>query len=99
MACLLTEPDQVSLETSASLQNSEVLAVTEVRKPQFNAPLYIAWEVTLQCNARCLHCYSESGPGIHNPDELNTEQALKIIDDLADSGLLILAFSGGEPLM
>lgn len=68
-------------------------------KPQFNAPLYIAWEVTLQCNARCLHCYSESGPGIHAPNELNTEQALKVIDDLAEAGLLILAFSGGEPLL
>ena len=68
-------------------------------KPEFNAPLYIAWEVTLQCNARCLHCYSESGPGIHAPNELNTDQALKVVDDLASAGLLILAFSGGEPLM
>jgi AdoMet-dependent heme synthase len=73
--------------------------VTDIVKPTFKAPLYIAWEVTLQCNARCLHCYSESGPGIHDPRELTTEQALKVIDDLAASGLLILAFSGGEPLM
>lgn len=68
-------------------------------RPKFNAPLYIAWEVTLRCNARCLHCYSESGPGVRHPRELSTDAALGIIDDLAESGLLILAFSGGEPLM
>lgn len=70
-----------------------------LRRPEFSAPLYIAWEVTLQCNARCLQCYSESGPGVRHPDELTTDQALRMIDQLADAGLLILAFSGGEPLM
>jgi len=65
----------------------------------FGSPLYLAWEVTLQCNARCLHCYSNAGPGVRAPGELTTTEALRIIDDLADAGLLILAFSGGEPLM
>mgnify|MGYP002371724998 CR=1 FL=1 len=65
----------------------------------FSAPLYLAWEVTLQCNARCLHCYSDSGPGVRDPGELSTAEALRIIDELADAGLLILAFSGGEPLL
>jgi radical SAM protein with 4Fe4S-binding SPASM domain len=68
-------------------------------KPKFNAPLYIAWEVTLQCNARCLHCYSNSGPGVQHPQQLSTNEALRIIDQLAEAGLLILAFSGGEPLI
>jgi radical SAM protein with 4Fe4S-binding SPASM domain len=65
----------------------------------FKAPLYIAWEVTRLCNARCVHCYSDSGPGVRDEAELPTDAALRIIDDLADAGLLILAFSGGEPLM
>lgn len=63
------------------------------------APLYIAWEVSLRCNARCIHCYSSSGPGVRHPLELNTTEALSVIDQLADAGLLILAFSGGEPLL
>lgn len=63
------------------------------------APLYIAWEVSLRCNARCIHCYSNSGPGVRHPLELNTAEALSVIDQLADAGLLILAFSGGEPLL
>jgi AdoMet-dependent heme synthase len=68
-------------------------------RPRFDAPLYIAWEVTLLCNARCVHCYSESGPGVHHPGQLSTEEGLRMIDDLADAGLLVLAFSGGEPLI
>jgi AdoMet-dependent heme synthase len=68
-------------------------------KPAFDAPLYIAWEVSLLCNAHCLHCYSSSGPGASRAGELSTEQAFKMIDDLADAGLLVLAFSGGEPLL
>jgi radical SAM protein with 4Fe4S-binding SPASM domain len=67
--------------------------------PKFEAPLYLAWEVTLRCNANCIHCYSNSGPGVIHPGELSTAAALNVIDQLADSGLLILAFSGGEPLL
>ena len=65
----------------------------------FEAPLYIAWEITHRCNARCLHCYSASGPEANCVDELSTEEALDVIDQLADAGLLMLAFSGGEPML
>ncbi len=68
-------------------------------KPAFDAPLYIAWETTLLCNAHCLHCYSSSGPRVDRSGELSTEEALQMIDDLADAGLLLFAFSGGEPLL
>ncbi len=68
-------------------------------RPSFKSPLYIAWEVSLLCNAKCLHCYSSSGPGVRHPHELNTDEALSLIDQLAEAGLLILAFSGGEPLI
>lgn len=67
-------------------------------KPVFDVPLYIAWEVTHVCNARCVHCYSDSGPHHRAANDLSTDDALRVIDQLADAGLLILAFSGGEPL-
>ena len=68
-------------------------AVTE-----FAAPLYVAWEITHHCNARCLHCYSASGPEVPSR-ELLLPDALDLVDQLADAGVLVLAFSGGEPLM
>jgi AdoMet-dependent heme synthase len=65
----------------------------------FTAPLYVAWETTHRCNARCLHCYSASGPDADRAGELTTGEALGLIDQLADAGVVVLAFSGGEPLM
>lgn len=62
------------------------------------SPLYITWEVTLQCNANCIQCYSAARTTPH-PDELSTEEAFKVIDEVSEAGLIVLAFSGGEPLM
>jgi radical SAM protein with 4Fe4S-binding SPASM domain len=67
-----------------------------VRHPYVpGAPFQVVWNITRACNLKCIHCYENAGlPG---RDELTTEQALKGIDILADAGVLILAFSGGEP--
>ena len=65
----------------------------------FSAPLYVAWEITHKCNAKCLHCYSSSGPEADPSAVMPLADALDLIDQLADAGVLVLAFSGGEPLM
>lgn len=65
----------------------------------FTAPLYVAWEITHRCNVRCLHCYSASGPDADRTGELPTDEALGVIDQLAEAGVVVLAFSGGEPLL
>ncbi len=66
---------------------------------QFKAPLYVAWEATHLCNAECLHCYSDSGPHARCAQNLKTKEALSVITQLAEVGVLTLAFSGGEPLL
>lgn len=75
------------------------MTVGMMAAPTFKAPLYIAWEITHKCNANCLHCYSNSSPDVNTGDELSTQEALSVIDQLADAGLLVLAFSGGEPIL
>jgi AdoMet-dependent heme synthase len=65
----------------------------------FEAPLYVAWEITHRCNARCLHCYSASGPDADCSHDLSVDEGLQLIDQLADAGVLVLAFSGGEPML
>jgi radical SAM protein with 4Fe4S-binding SPASM domain len=65
----------------------------------FTAPLYVAWEITHRCNARCLHCYSASGPNADRSADLSTDEAFDVIDQLADAGVVVLAFSGGEPML
>ncbi len=58
----------------------------------------MTWNTTRTCNLRCVHCYSDSETKAYN-GELNHEEALKMLDDMAEYGVPILLFSGGEPLM
>jgi len=67
-----------------------------VRRPYVpGAPFQVVWNITRACNLKCVHCYENAG--VKGPDELSTIDAIRGIDTLADAGVLILAFSGGEP--
>ena len=79
--------------------NAATVTATAPAITTFTAPLYVAWEITHRCNARCVHCYSDSGPGAGRAGELATAEALSVIDQLAAAGVLVLAFSGGEPML
>ncbi len=63
------------------------------------APLYVAWQITNECNLACLHCIEESGPGKAFKDELTTEEAYRLIDQLAQGEVPYVSFSGGEPMV
>jgi len=68
-----------------------------IRKPlSIYAPFLVVWDFTHKCNLNCRHCYSNSGAT--HQTELTTKEALEVVDQLADSGVIALAFSGGEPL-
>jgi len=58
----------------------------------------VVWNVTRQCNLRCLHCYARAGAAAA-PDELSREEGLSLLADLARFGVPVVLFSGGEPLM
>ncbi len=67
-----------------------------IRRPYTpGAPFQVVWNITRACNLKCIHCYENAGAKA--ADELTTEEALRGIDILADAGVLIVAFSGGEP--
>jgi len=61
------------------------------------APFQVVWNVTRICNLKCKHCYESAGS--RGEDELSTEDAKRVIDILSDAGVVILAFSGGEPTL
>ncbi len=54
----------------------------------------VVWEITLKCNAKCLHCGSTAG--LERNNELNTEEALRICDELAKIGCRKANLIGGE---
>jgi len=64
----------------------------------YDAPLFLAWQLTNGCGARCLACCEESGPGRAWRDELSREEALDLAGDIVASGIPFVAFGGGEPL-
>jgi len=69
-----------------------------VKRPYVpGAPFQVVWNITRACNLKCLHCYESAGA--KDPDELSTEEVIRGIGILADAGVLILAFSGGEPTL
>ncbi|MGC9436133.1 MAG: radical SAM protein, partial [Methanomicrobiales archaeon] len=69
-----------------------------VTLPQrLHAPFLVVWDLTRACNLRCRHCYQRAGRPL--PEELSTDEALALVDELADAGVVALSLSGGEPLM
>ena len=64
-------------------------------------PLSGTLEVTFRCNLNCIHCYCNLPRG--DPDalksELSTDEAHRILDQLAEEGCLWLLITGGEPLL
>jgi radical SAM protein with 4Fe4S-binding SPASM domain len=78
-------------------------AVLRARAPQRfgdaqqRAPV-IVWNVCTHCNMACPHCYA-AAVAKPVPTDLDTEEALRLLDDLAQCGVRILIFSGGEPLL
>ncbi|GBF11996.1 radical SAM protein [Tepidibacillus infernus] len=60
-------------------------------------PRLIFWELTEGCNLKCVHCRATAQPN-RNKEELSTEEAYQVIDQIASLGDPILILTGGEPL-
>ena len=60
-------------------------------------PLLVSYAITRKCNLHCKHCYSDA-LDTRAPDELNTEEAERLLSDLAEWGIGFLILDGGEPI-
>lgn len=60
-------------------------------------PLVI-WNITRRCNLRCINCQSDPASKQY-PGELDLQQLIDVVDDLADYGVPSILFSGGEPTL
>ena len=58
----------------------------------------VVWNITRRCNLRCLRCSSDSAPKLY-PGELTLDQMVNVIDDLSESKVPAVLFSGGEPML
>ncbi|MCX6565061.1 MAG: radical SAM protein [Candidatus Aminicenantes bacterium] len=63
-------------------------------------PLYCVWEITSQCNMRCLHCASNLGESDRpRGEELSSSECLRVCRELAELGCGKLVLSGGEAVL
>lgn len=62
-------------------------------------PKWIAWEITRRCNLKCVHCRSSSEMEAKGHPDFSTEEAYRIIDDIAGYAKPVMVLSGGEPLL
>ena len=60
-------------------------------------PLSVAWELTLICNMRCMHCGSSAGDT--RAHELNTVEALDLCSQLEQLHAKYINLTGGEALL
>ena len=56
--------------------------------------LTAVWELTLKCNAKCIHCGSAAG--CDRPNNLTFEQAKSVVKQLDETGCCALTLIGGE---
>ena len=60
-------------------------------------PFLAIWEVTQSCDLACKHCRAAAQPIAH-PEELTTAEGKRLIDQIAEMGVPIFVFTGGDPL-
>lgn len=91
--CGTVEPsDALRYGRMSSKLPSHLLQFSSDKRP------VVVWNVTRRCNLKCVHCYAHATntPG---DNELSTADGRSLIDDLAQFGVPVILFSGGEPLI
>jgi pseudo-rSAM protein/SPASM domain protein len=77
-------------------------AAAESDKPQITTEKQrrpvVVWNCTKPCNLYCDHCYAAADTECA-PGELTTAEGKTLLDELADYGVPVVLFSGGEPLV
>jgi radical SAM protein with 4Fe4S-binding SPASM domain len=58
-------------------------------------PLTVQLDLTYRCNERCVHCYLDHD----DHGEMTASEYKKLLDELAQAGVLFLTLSGGEIML
>lgn len=60
-----------------------------------SSPVTVNWGITARCNFTCSHCFSR----LDRSPEMSGEEAMRVVDILAEHGVLFLNYGTGEPLL
>jgi radical SAM protein with 4Fe4S-binding SPASM domain len=69
-----------------------------VNQTAYPPPRLVFWETTAGCNLACIHCRRVTVADQLLPQDLSTQESMKLIDQIAAFSKPIFVLSGGEPL-
>lgn len=87
-------PRSLKLAPEAPRAKRSLPLAPSVRPQDSVRPIYCVWELTLACDLACRHCGSRAGKA--RPDELSTDECLKLVGELAALGVKEVSLIGGE---
>ncbi|MFQ5761476.1 MAG: TIGR04053 family radical SAM/SPASM domain-containing protein [Candidatus Bathyarchaeia archaeon] len=61
-------------------------------------PHVVAWESTRACRFACVHCRADAQTK-PDPSQLSTDEALRMVDEIAEFSQPLFIISGGDPLL
>ncbi len=73
------------------------------QKPDFlsvdfdQSPYIVIWECTRACGLACVHCRAEAIEA-RNPNELSTQEAFALLEDVRQFGQPLFVLTGGDPI-
>ncbi|HZW33832.1 MAG TPA: radical SAM protein [Isosphaeraceae bacterium] len=103
LACLLRQLEAQGIVRRVAPNSPSLPADPLAEEPVLDvedglrAPIVAHWAVTYRCNLSCAFCYSESGPGREAGPKPQIRR--RIVERLADWGVLEVALGGGEPTL
>jgi radical SAM protein with 4Fe4S-binding SPASM domain len=71
---------------------SSLMLEMAAKAQKLNIPLSVQVDLTYRCNERCVHCYLDHD----DHGEMTTAEIKHLLDEMAEAGVFILTFSGGE---
>ena len=93
----LTQPQRIPTDGKCKFYIKLAHSPDAKVKAEF-IPLVISWNITRKCNLKCSHCYINATKE-ELREELTTEEAKCLMDQIADVSRPLLVLSGGEPLL
>jgi Fe-coproporphyrin III synthase len=91
--CGTVEPsDALRYGRMSSKLPSHLLQFSSDKRP------VVVWNITQRCNLKCIHCYAHAKDNSLERN-LTFKEGKYLIDDLAEFGVPVILFSGGEPLV
>jgi MoaA/NifB/PqqE/SkfB family radical SAM enzyme len=92
----VVSPSRNSKVTSACLFNIEVLDFPETH---LHLPLGIEIELTRRCLRKCSYCAYDSHPKFDTTGELTSDEWIGVLTEASQTGVLMVRFTGGDPLV